>query len=84
VLVNGQRLNIASYSVNVGDEITLTDKMKQNVHVVESMESMGALPDYLMLQRDRLTVTFRHVPERQELPIPVDEQLVVEWFNRLT
>lgn len=84
VLVNGERLNIASYSVNIGDEITVTDKMKQNVHIVESMESMGALPDYLMLNRDRMAVTFQHVPERQELPIPVDEQLVVEWFNRLT
>jgi small subunit ribosomal protein S4 len=84
VLVNGSRLNIASYSVNVGDEISVTDKMKQNVHVVESLEAMGALPDYLSLSRESMTVSFNHVPERQEVPVPVDEQLIVEWFNRLT
>jgi len=84
VLVNGARLDIASYSVNVGDEISVTDKMKQNVHIIESMESMGALPDYLTLHRERMSVTFGHVPERQELPIPIDEQWIVEWYNRLT
>jgi small subunit ribosomal protein S4 len=84
VLVNGERLNIASYSVNVGDEISLIDKMRQNVHVVESMDSMGSLPDYLTLNREKLSVSFGHVPERKELPIPIDEQLIVEWFNRIT
>jgi small subunit ribosomal protein S4 len=84
VLVNGERLDIASYSVNVGDEISLTDKMKKNPHVIESLDSTSSVPDYLSLDRDNIRATFDRMPERKEMPIPVDEQLIVEWFNRLT
>ncbi len=82
--VNGSRLNIPTYSVNVGDNISVREKMRKNVHVVEALESTGALPEYLMLDRDNASVIFTRVPERKEMPIPVDEQLIVEWYTRLT
>ena len=82
--VNGERLNIPTYSVNVGDNISVRAKMKKNVHVIEALESTGALPDYLILDRDNASVVFTRVPERKEMPIPIDEQLIVEWYTRLT
>lgn len=84
ILVNGERLDIATYAVNVGDVVSVREKMRKNVHVIEALESTGSLPDYLMLDREHASVTFNRVPERKELPIPIDEQLIVEWYTRLT
>lgn len=84
VLVNGVRLDIPSYLVELGDEVSLVEKMRQNVHVSEALDSVGSVPDYLSLDKNRLTVRFDRVPERKEIPVPVDEQLIVEYYTRLT
>lgn len=84
VLVNGTRLDIPSYSVQVGDVIGLVEKMAKNVHTVESLESVGAVPDYLSLDKDHAAVTFSRTPERREIPVPINEQLIVEFYTRLT
>lgn len=84
VLVNGVRLDIPSYLVELGDEVSLVEKMRQNVHVTEALDSAGSVPDYLTLDKNRLTVRFDRVPERKEIPVPVDEQLIVEYYTRMT
>ena len=84
VLVNGERLDIASYQVNIGDTISLHQRMRQNVHVIESLESVGSIPDYLTLDKNAFSIRFDRVPDRKEMPIPIDEQLIVEFYTRLT
>ncbi len=84
VLVNGTRLNIPSYAVQVGDEVRLTEKMRQNVHVVESLESGSNILEYLAVDKAGAAVTLARLPERQEIPVPIDEQLIVEFYTRLT
>lgn len=84
ILVNGRRLDIASYEVIPGDEVSIKDKMRKNVHIIESMEGGGSVPDYMSVDKASFTATLDRLPERREMPIPVDEQLVVEWYTRLT
>jgi small subunit ribosomal protein S4 len=84
VLVDGKRLNIPSYSVNPGETISLVEKMRKNPHVVESMESTAYAPIYLTVDVNSASATLSRVPERGEIQIPVDEQLVVEFYTRLT
>jgi small subunit ribosomal protein S4 len=84
VLVNGQRLNIPSYSVNPGETISLVEKMRKNPHVVESMESAGYMPQYLSTDPSSVSATLTRVPERGDIQAPVDVQLVVEFYTRLT
>jgi small subunit ribosomal protein S4 len=84
ILVNGQRLNIPSYTVVPGQTIAVSQKMRQNPHVVESIESTPYTPQYMELDRDSLSATLTKVPERGEIPVPVDEQLIVEFYTRLT
>jgi small subunit ribosomal protein S4 len=84
ILVNGQRLNIPSYTVVPGQTISVSQKMRQNPHVVESIESTPYTPQYMELDRDSLSATLTKVPERGEIPVPVDEQLIVEFYTRLT
>lgn len=84
VLVNGQRLNLPSYQVKPGDVISLTEKMRKNVHVEQWIDEVGAVPAFLSLDKNTTSVTFMRVPEQKEIPVPVNVQLVVEYYNRLT
>jgi small subunit ribosomal protein S4 len=84
VLVNGQRLDIPSYLVEIGDVVSISERMRKNVHVLESLESVGSIPDYLTLNKMNFSISFDRLPERKEIPVPVDEQLIVEFYTRLT
>jgi len=85
ILVNGQRLDLPSYSVRPGDAIAISEKMRSNPHIIEWVESSGAgAPGYLEVHPEQFTFTLTRLPERREIPVPVQEQLVVEFYNRLT
>jgi ribosomal protein S4 len=58
--------------------------MRKNVHVLESVESTGSVPDYISLDKNALTATLIRIPERRDIPVPVNEALVVEFYTRLT
>ncbi|MFZ4814238.1 MAG: 30S ribosomal protein S4 [Phototrophicaceae bacterium] len=81
--VNGRRLDLPSYSVIPGDVIQLREKMWQNTHVIESLEGTRNTVDYLILDKSAFQVTFTRNPERTEIPVPIQEQLVVEFYARL-
>ncbi|MEM6281712.1 MAG: 30S ribosomal protein S4 [Chloroflexota bacterium] len=83
VMVNGKRLDLASYQAIPGDQISLREKMHKNVHVEESMASNPTVPEYLLLDRDQFVCTMTRIPERSEIPVPIEEQLVVEFYARL-
>jgi small subunit ribosomal protein S4 len=84
VMVDGGRLNIPSYQVTPGQTIQLVDKMRKNPHVVESMESTAYAPQYLSVDVNAVAATLTRVPERIEIQVPIDEQLIVEFYTRLT
>ena len=85
VLVNGQRVDLPSYLVNPGEVFSLTPKMRNNVHVQQWLEQVASsnLP-YLQVDREACAATMVTTPERLQIPVPVDVQLVVEYYNRLT
>ncbi|MCY3836789.1 MAG: 30S ribosomal protein S4 [Anaerolineaceae bacterium] len=85
VLIDGKRVDLPSYLVNPGEVISLTAKMRNNVHVQQWMEQVASsnLP-YLQVDRDAHSATLLMTPERLQIPVPVDVQLVVEYYNRLT
>lgn len=83
IQVNGKRLDLPSYIAIPGDQISVRPKMRENVHIVESMEGNVTVPEYMMLDKQNLTATFARIPERREIPVPIEEQLVVEFYARL-
>lgn len=84
VLVNGTRLDLPSYQVNAGDVISLTDRMKKNVHVEEWVEQTSYYPPYLSVDKEKRTATLLRVPDGSEIQVPVNVQFVVEYYNRMT
>lgn len=84
VLVNGVRLNLPSYQVNSGDVLSLTDRMKNNVHVTEWVDQISGYPPYLSVDKKARTATLVRVPEEGEIQVQLNIQFVVEYYNRLT
>ena len=82
--VNGQRVDLPSYQVRAGDVISLRPKMQKNVHVIELLEQGINPPAYMEVEPEKFSATFMRVPEQRDVIIPVDIQLVVEYYNRLT
>ncbi|MCK6579322.1 MAG: 30S ribosomal protein S4 [Anaerolineae bacterium] len=83
VLVNGQRVDLPSFQVNPGMVLSLTDAMRKNVHVIDALESTAHNLEYVTVNREAVTATLTRLPDRKELPLAIDEQLVVEYYNRL-
>jgi len=84
IMVNGRRVNLPSYQVEPGDLVEVREKMKQNVHVIELMEQGVNTPAYLTTNTEKRQATFERIPEPEDFFIPVDIQLIVEYYNRLT
>ena len=84
ITVNGNRLNIPSYHVRVGDKIAPREKSRNHAVIVESVASPSlSLPDYVDFDSSKLEGTFKHVPAREDIPLEVQENFVVEHYSRV-
>lgn len=84
VTVNGRRVDIASYLVRVGQEITVHDKLRENTFVRGSLDradKRGRL-SWLDFSSDKLVGKMVSIPSRQEIPTEIDEQLIVELYSK--
>lgn len=84
ILVNGQVVNIPSYQVKPGDVVSVREKAKKQVRILEAvgLAVQLGLPNWVSLNADKLEGTFKSVPERTELYSDVNEQLVVEFYSK--
>lgn len=84
VLVNGKRVDIASFPVNVGDVVEVREKTKKNPGVLASMEfaTTRIIPEWLSLDKGAAKGTVLAMPTREQLPQSTREQLIVELYSR--
>ena len=83
-LVNGRKVNIPSYLLRAGDTVAVA-QASRNLQVIS--ESMGALPRrglpaWLDLDTSKFEGVFKALPSREEMNLPVQEQLVVEFYSK--
>lgn len=83
ITVNGAKVDLPSFQVNPGMVIGVSEKMRRNPHVVESLEGGSYNLSYLSVDKNAMQAVFNTLPRRDEIPVPVTEQLVVEFYNRL-
>jgi small subunit ribosomal protein S4 len=83
VLVDGKRINVPSAQVKPGQTIEISDKAKNFVSVREAMEITPDPPAYLYRNKDQVQGTLSHLPERDEvpLPVPIEERLIIEYYS---
>ena len=85
ILVNGKRVNIPSYQVKEGDEISIREKSRQLAIVLEAEASTERdVPEYMEVDHKAGKGTFLHVPKLADVPYPVqmEPSLVVEFYSR--
>jgi len=85
VHVNGRKVNIPSFQVKAGDEVTIRDKSKENPAVLAAREATAHLPSPSWLEIDRENLKARVIgnPKREELvQINLNEQLIVELYSK--
>lgn len=82
--VNGRRVDLPSYQVKPGDVVSIREKMRKNPHIVELLEQGVTAPQYMIVEPENFSATLTRLPEQKEIPVPVDMQLIVEYYNRLT
>ena len=79
VTVNGKQVNIPSYLVKAGDVIEIKEKNKNIQRMKDIVEVTGGrlVPDWLEVDAEKLHVTVKELPSREQIDVPVDEMLIV-------
>ena len=82
--VNERRVTIPSYSLRVGDTVTVQNKSNKNVsiqHAIEEVKGRG-IPDWLTFDGEKLSGKVSSLPTREQINLPVQEQLIVELYSK--
>lgn len=84
VIVNGRKVNIPSYQVKVGDVIKIKEKSREIPFLKEALEGIArrGIPSWLEVDAERLEGRIKAMPTREEIAIPVQEQLIVEFYSK--
>ena len=81
--VNGRRVNIPSYRVRKGDVVTIRDKAREMVVIQWNLDVLDrAKPAWLDTVEDGFGVSVRELPIREQIDVPVREQLIVELYSK--
>jgi small subunit ribosomal protein S4 len=83
-LVNGKKVNIPSYLLNVGDVIEVREKSKSIQAINDSMDAVvrRGIPQWLDLEKENLKGTVKGFPVREDITMPIQEQLIVELYSK--
>ncbi len=81
ITVNGEVLNIPSYSVKVGDVIGVRVK-SQSLEVIQNSVPTASRFAWLEWNKETMTGKFIQRPERSDIPEPINEQLIVELYSK--
>ena len=84
VLVNGICVNIASYEVKPGDQVSIRERSREQVRILDSLnqaESKGWV-DWVLVESKKFAGEYKRVPDRDELPSDINELLVVELYSK--
>src|SRR5436305_2755385 len=84
VHVNGRKVNIPSFQVSVGDEVSIKEASNKLVVVETSREfaSHQPAPNWLQVDREKLSGRVSSLPKRTDINLPVNEQLIVELYSK--
>jgi small subunit ribosomal protein S4 len=83
-LVNGRKVDVPSYSVKVGDVVTVratSQKAPAILHAMEEVKGRG-IPGWLSFDANAMAGRVMSLPTREQINLPVQEQLIVELYSK--
>jgi len=82
--VNGRKINIPSYQVKIGDVVAVKDKSRKIPTILDAIETVvrREMPSWLEVDGADFRGTIKEFPNREELTMPINEQLIVELYSK--
>lgn len=84
IMVNGQCVNIPSYQVKPGEAVSVRERAKEQVRIIDALkqaEDKGWV-EWMEVDAKKMEGLYKRVPDRDELPSDINEQLVVELYSK--
>ena len=84
ILVNGNILNVPSYSVKEGDVISIREKAKKHERITDALQwaNEKGFPDWVSVDIAAMSGVYKSTPEREDVPTDVDLSLIVELYSK--
>jgi small subunit ribosomal protein S4 len=82
ITVNGKLVNIASYSVKAGDVVGVREKSKSMIVITNSLANDNVNHDWLQWTSNSLSGEVMSIPNREQIPENIKEQLIVELYSK--
>ena len=82
ITVNGSIVNIPSYTLRQGDKVSIREKSKSLKAIESSLLENSSEYDWIKFNRERLEGEFVAIPEREQIPENIKEQLIVELYSK--
>ncbi|WP_068669420.1 30S ribosomal protein S4 [Thermosulfurimonas dismutans] len=82
--VNGRTVDIPSYIVDPGEVIELKEKYRNNTYIQENLEAVvrRGVPQWLELEAENFRGRVKALPTREDITMPIQESLIVEFYSR--
>ena len=84
ILVNGQKVNIASYCIQQGDVVGLREKSKKQLRVQTALQlaAQRGESEWISVDANKMEGTYTRNPDRSDLPSEINENLIVELYSK--
>ncbi len=84
ILVDGKKVDIASFEVKVAQVISVKEKTRKNGPLQEALNycPISMIPPYIHSDRDNFSGSLVSLPKREDIPEKIDEQLIVEYYSK--
>jgi len=84
ISVNGHKVNIPSYPVSVGEEIAIRENSKKLpiLEAAKDLASHGHAPNWMEIDRENFKGRILALPRREDINLPINEQLIVELYSK--
>lgn len=84
ILVNGKIVNIPSYQVKTGDIISVRERAREQIRIIDALKHAedNGWVDWVVVDAKKMSGEYKRIPDRDELPSDINEQLVVELYSK--
>jgi len=83
-LINGRRASIPSMLVKAGEVISVSEKSRKIARIAGALETLESrsVPQWVEINKEAFEGTVKSLPVREDITMPIQEQLIVEWYSR--
>ncbi len=84
IRVDGKKVTVPSVMMRAGDEVSVRQRSRKNPLIIAAMEDVAGrgVPSWLNLDRENFTGQVLELPSREEIKVPIEEQLIVELYSK--